>query len=136
MTAREWARGFFFLLLAVVTYMTLTTEPEKMKPGFDLMDFVARMVFGDPKYGDKVAHFSAYGALGLAAVPAGFRLVGRDWTVIPALAVYGELLEFVQGLGGVRQADPFDALANVLGATIGFFGARLLIALWTRRIAA
>ncbi len=115
-----WARAVFFILLALVTWLTVTPNPDDTQTGFALMRWVSEILFGNAALNDKVAHFAAYGALGVSAYWAKFQLLGqRVWTVV-ALAAYGALLEVLQGLGGVRQPEFADAIANMLGALTGF----------------
>jgi hypothetical protein len=114
------ARWLFVLLLGAVTFLTVTPAPEQAKVGFDLSDWIARILFGDAKFGDKVAHVAAYAALGATAAAGEIRIAGRAIGTLVALAAYGALLEGVQGLGGVRSADVADGLANLVGAVSGF----------------
>ncbi|MHA7871602.1 MAG: hypothetical protein ACX939_04555 [Hyphococcus sp.] len=120
------ARAVFALLLVAVTWLTLTTNPDNTEPGFAVMRWIAELVFGDARYEDKFAHFTAYGALGVSAFWA--RLGPRRARYAPpvALALYGALLEGLQGLGGVRAAEFTDGAANALGAAVGFVAAAML----------
>lgn len=136
MNALTWARGAFFILLSAVTYLTVTPNPDDVKSGFDLADWIATLVFGGPEFGDKVAHFGAYSALGAVAAPARFTIARRGWPIIPALGCFGVLLEGVQGLSGVRQPDALDALANLFGASAGFVSASLAGRMLHRRLPA
>jgi VanZ family protein len=121
-----WARGLFVVLLGVVTYLTLTPNPDEAEKGFAAARFIAVLLFGDAQLGDKVAHFAGYGALGASAFWAGIKIFAhRRWTPL-VLGVYGALLEGVQGLGGVRSPELADALANAFGAFAGFAGAVVL----------
>lgn len=129
-------RTAFLLLLAFVTFLTLTTDPDDAKAGFDLFDWIASLLVGRPDLGDKFAHFSAYGALGFAGGAAQWRILGRQWPVVPALAAYGVALEVLQHLGGVRDGNAFDAGANALGAAAGLLLFALLTQLLKRRAAA
>ena len=114
------ARGLFLVLLSIVTWLTVTPNPDDTQTGFALMRWVSELLLGNAELNDKVAHFAAYGALGVSAFFANIRLLGRQiWTVI-ALAIYGAFLEVLQGLGGVRQPEIADAVANMLGAISGF----------------
>lgn len=118
-------RLVFIALLAFVTWMTLTPDPDDAAVGFDIARFIAEIVFGDGRLADKVAHFGAYVALGVAAAVA---LPGAAQTLVAVagLSVYGAALEGVQALGGVREPDALDAAANAAGAA---FGAALAVAL-------
>ena len=120
MTIRWLARIGFVLLFLVVTYLTLTPNPEDTEGGLAFTRWIAQALFGDEAFGDKVAHFIAYAALGGAAVIAELRIFGRMTVTILALAAYGLLLEGAQGLMGVRTPDLSDALANAIGALSGF----------------
>ncbi|HNR76083.1 MAG TPA: VanZ family protein [Parvularculaceae bacterium] len=120
MTLRLFWRGAFVLLFALVTWLTLTPNPEETKPSLAIARFIAEILFHDERFSDKVAHFLAYAALGGSAVFAGLTLGGRRLFVIAALALYGASLEFLQGVGGVRAAEFGDAVANALGAVFAF----------------
>ncbi len=67
---------------------------------------------------DKLLHFIAYGGMS-----GGWALLLRDWgqRVLGAVvvALYGVLLEYLQGLTGYRMFDPADMLANAAGAACG-----------------
>lgn len=130
------ARVLFVLLFAVVTWLTLSTDPDDTKAGFDIFDWLAGALFGRSGLGDKLAHFSAYGALGLAGAIARWRIMGRAWPLVPALALYGVALEVAQHVGGVRDGNAFDAGANALGAAAGFFLFGACMQIWRRRAAA
>jgi len=121
-----WARGLFAALFVMVTYLTLTPDPDKTRSGFALARWVASLVLGNPDLADKVAHFLAYSALGAAAYGAQINPWRKPWAAPLALAVYGVLLEGLQGLGGVRTPELADAIANSLGALTGFAGAVIL----------
>jgi len=121
-----WPRLLFGALFVVITFLTLTPNPVESEPGFALTRFLSSMLFGDSENADKVGHFLAYGALGFAAFWARFVLFSKQWTMVVALALYGVLLEILQGLGGVRSPEVADAVANSLGAVCGFAGGMLL----------
>ncbi len=121
-----WARGLFAALFILVTYLTLTPNPEDTDAGFALARWVAVFVLGDSGLADKVAHFMAYGALGAAAFLARFDLFRTRWALPLALAGYGAALEGMQGLGGVRSPELADAVANFLGVVTAYAGATLL----------
>lgn len=116
MTMKNVWRGVFALLLIAVTWLTLTPDPEDTETGFAIARFIAETLLRNEAAADKVAHFLVYAALGATAVFADLRLAGRRLAAAAALAAYGGALEFVQGAGGVRVADPGDALANAGGA--------------------
>lgn len=121
-----WARGVFGVLFLVVTFLTVTPNPDDAKSGMEFARWIAARLFGDDAFADKVGHFLAYAALGLAAFWARFAPRGRRLWAPLALAVYGAALEGVQGLGGVRSPELADAVANAAGALAGFGGAFFL----------
>lgn len=127
------SRFAFAALLAMVTFLTLTPDPDLAKEGFDLMRWLAVRLFGDASVNDKIAHFLAYVALGATAFLARLRMLGPAPLVVAALAAYGGLLEVLQGLGVARQADFFDAVANTAGAATGFALAAAVFGAWRAR---
>lgn len=121
-----WAKSVFVLLFLLVTFLTLTPDPDDAKAGMQFTRWIASILFGDAALGDKVAHFAAYAALGLAAFWARLAPLGRrSWAPL-MLAAYGALLEGVQGVGGVRAPEFADGLANAAGALAGFGAAYVL----------
>jgi hypothetical protein len=114
------ARGVFIVLLIAVTYLTVTPNPEDVEGGMDFARWVASMLFGNANYGDKVAHFLAYSALGASAALAEIRIGGKLLLTISAFALYGASLEGVQALGAVRDPELLDALANSMGALVSY----------------
>ncbi|WP_375202300.1 VanZ family protein [Hyphococcus sp.] len=121
-----WPRILFALLFSLVTYLTLTPNPEDTKAGFAFTRWISTTLFGNPALADKVAHFLAYAALGAAAVWAHLTVFSKRRGSALALAAYGVLLEWLQGLGGVRSPELADAVANGLGALSGATGAVIL----------
>lgn len=119
-------RGVFVLLLVIVTWQTLTPDPEETESGLAIARFLAELLFHDEKFGDKVAHFLAYASLGGSAAFAGLRVAGRQSLMVVLLAAYGGVLELIQGLGGVRVAEFADAISNSSGAIAGFPAALLI----------
>lgn len=109
-------RVVFVLVFVGVTWLTLTPNPHDTQSSLAIARFIAEVLFHNQQFGDKVAHFLAYATLGATAAFAHFRIADRRVLVIVALAVYGGLLEFLQGFGGIRVADFADALANASGA--------------------
>ncbi|WP_269532241.1 VanZ family protein [Chitinimonas sp. BJYL2] len=76
----------------------------------------------DVAQGDKLMHLAGYGVLAFcwaSALPA-HRL--RVWL---ACALYGVLIEGLQGLTAYRSLDGWDMLANALGAALGWLAATL-----------
>lgn len=128
----RWLRILFALLLALVTFLTLTPNPEDAEPGFAVTRWLADFLFGDSIFADKIAHFLAYGALSATAYWAKLTIMSRRAGTAMALALYGVVLEGVQGLGGVRSPELGDALANGMGALAGFAGAVALGAILQR----
>ncbi|MEK7264720.1 MAG: VanZ family protein [Pseudomonadota bacterium] len=120
MTFKTFWRGVFALLLLFVTWQTLTPDPDNTEPSIAIARFIAELLFHDERLGDKVAHFLAYSALGGSAAFAHVELANRRWLTIAALAAYGVLLEFLQGVGGVRMPEFADALANSSGALAAY----------------
>ena len=115
-----WARALFAMLFVLITFLTVTPNPDSVATGFDIARVIAGFLFGDPEYGDKVAHFAGYGALGVSAFWAEVFPGGKRWLTPILLGGYGAMLEGVQGLGGVRTMEMLDAAANGLGAITGF----------------
>lgn len=71
---------------------------------------------------DKVAHFGAYGlfALLLSVTFSKSRIKGAVLCAVSAAALYGVVMEILQGISGTgRQFDPVDMVANLLGAILG-----------------
>jgi hypothetical protein len=128
MSFRSFARALFAVLFLVVTYLTITPNPDETEMGMALTRWLAALIFGDGAFGDKVAHFIAYAALGASAALAHVKIGGRAVYAVAALVLYGAALEGVQGLMGVRVPEFADALANGLGAAAGFPSAALLMA--------
>jgi hypothetical protein len=131
MTATGAWRAIFAVLLAFVTVMTLTPDPDDARSGLALARWIAEWLFHDAALTDKVAHFFAYAALGASATFGRLRVYDRRGGVIAALAAYGAALEFAQGIGGVRAAEIADAATNFAGALAAF-----PLALLAERIAA
>lgn len=121
-----WMRAVFLLLIVFVTWLTLTSNPDNAESGFALARTIAKILFADKAQADKVAHFLGYGALGAFAFWGRVHFSALIWATPLALAAYGGGLELLQGLGGVRQAELADAVANGLGACAGFVGAYVL----------
>ena len=71
---------------------------------------------------DKFAHFTAYA---IFAVLLSFSTAGRSVfkstaTAVSAAALFGVLMEVLQGIAGTgRFYDPVDMVANLLGALLG-----------------
>ena len=120
MKSRDVWRAIFFLLSIFITWQTLTPDPDNTKPSLAIAEWIAKLLFHSGEQGDKVAHFCAYAALGATAAMAQFSFMGKRSFIICILALYGVVLEGLQGLGGVRDPELADALANSLGALSAF----------------
>lgn len=84
-----------------------------------------------PPASDKYAHVLLFGGLAVLW----WRVVpGRSWLVGVAVALYGGLLELLQGLTVYRACDVVDFLADALGAALALGGVAL--GLWFRARAA
>lgn len=76
---------------------------------------------------DKFGHMGVFGLLSMLLYwgwvhqpNIKFFTTGLVWKVIAICAAYGVLLEVMQGtLTADRMFDPYDAIANTIGATIG-----------------
>jgi VanZ family protein len=94
-----------WLQLLIVAVVTLMPEP----PDLDAMPVLSW---------DKAQHFVAYAILMWSFLQAWEgRYVGR-WVTL--LVVFGVVLEFIQGIMGVRVMETFDMLANSLGVLLGY----------------
>ena len=130
-----WMRVAFAGLVALVTWLTLTPNPESAESGFAFARMVATWLFADTAQADKVAHFLAYAALGVFACWGRLWPKGLAWATPLALAAYGGGLELLQGVGGVREAEFADGLANGLGACAGYAAAYIVSRLMALRAA-
>jgi VanZ family protein len=108
--------------IGTVIWLTLTSAPPK---GLDLPN------------ADKWEHLLAY-----FLMMAWFGQLAEKRRTRANLALafmaLGGLLELLQGLGGVRQAELTDAIANILGVWMGHWatrggGGRLLLTLKNKR---
>lgn len=85
---------------------------------------------------DKLVHAVAWAMLALGTWPVvavsrrtrGWSVRARFLLVVGLGALFGVLVELVQGLVPSRSADPWDALADTLGAALG-----ALFCLWRER---
>ena len=86
-----------------------------------------------PEGGDKLEHLLGYGLLAAMAV----QLFGTRAALLRTglgLVLLGVLLEIAQGVLSVTRAmDPLDALANMLGVTLGLATAALPVRDWLLR---
>ncbi len=76
---------------------------------------------------DKLEHFAAYLLL-MGCALQGWRRRHERWVLAIALVSLGALLELLQGLGGVRQFELLDLLANSLGVAVGLALGRTAVA--------
>jgi VanZ family protein len=74
-------------------------------------------------HSDKVAHLLGYAVLTFWWAQLVTR---RRRKLALAVVLFGIAVELLQGLTPVRQPDPLDALANSVGALLGWLIARLL----------
>ena len=109
-------RTVFFLLLVLVTYLSLAPNPEGVESGKDFTEWLANVLFGGVVGADKFQHFFAYLALGGAFVMARFGGLITIVRGILFLAVLGGVLEVVQSFIETRDTNIWDAVANGLGA--------------------
>jgi len=133
MSAQHWWRAAFVALALLVTWQTLTPDPDETEGSMVIARLIAELIFHSTQMADKVAHFMAYAALGTTAAMGRLRVVGLRYPVISAIAVYGMALEGMQGLGGVRAPEFADAAANALGVISAFAAVGLAERLQARR---
>ncbi|MEO0399949.1 MAG: VanZ family protein [Pseudomonadota bacterium] len=118
-------RALFCVLFVVVTYLTVTPNPDTAGPGNALTDFLAELLFGSAQNADKIGHFIAYLALGGSAVLARLKVFGARAASLVVIALYGAFLEVVQGWTAVRSPELLDAAANA-GGTLASYPLALL----------
>lgn len=130
---RIFWRCVFCVLFCFVTFISIIPNPTAPDSGMDLIRWIASIFLGTPENADKVGHFLAYGALGFTSI--GAKIVQRRsiWRIPVCLAIYGCCLEGVQLLGGVRDFNGFDAMANGLGAVAGCVGFWVLSTILPKR---
>ncbi|MEO1013774.1 MAG: hypothetical protein AAFX08_01165 [Pseudomonadota bacterium] len=133
-SAIKWAfRLAFPLLLALVTYETVTPDPGE-PAGASLANWIAVALFNDDAFADKVGHFMAYASLSGALTLAQYASLRTSAIGVAALALYGAALEGVQGLSPNRYTDLWDGAANAAGGVCAYLiGAALVLAM--RRVA-
>ena len=95
------ATGWF--LIAAVVYLSLTPAPPKM----------------DVPVGDKVGHVLAYTVLMFWFIQIYYATRSRVLIAL-GFVLMGIGLEFLQGLGGDRQFEVADMVANAAGVVIGW----------------
>ena len=91
-----------WLLVALVSYLSLVTDPPTI----------------DATGSDKVAHVLAYGTLMLWFLQ--LYPISRRPIIAVGLIAMGILLEFLQGLTGVRSSEYMDMVANTGGVMLGW----------------
>ena len=121
-----WRRMLFGAVFVLITYLTLTPNPDEAEKGIAFVRYIAVFLFDDPSVADKIGHFLGYGLLGATAYWAQYLIFDRKRWIPLLLGAYGAVLEGVQGVGGVRSPELADALANAAGALAGFIGAFVL----------
>ena len=127
--SRSDAPGFLSLWLAPVLYLA----------GIFYMSSMPNPLFAPPdfRWGDKVAHFSAYAGLGalLCRAYRGSGLTGAAafWLTVLTAGLYGASDEWHQSFVPNRSADPADWIADTLGALVGAVAYLLFLRLRDRR---
>lgn len=132
MTYLKFWRINAVILIILVGIVSLTPNTDDLDPALSLTAWLAKLFFGDPTSKDKVAHFLAYGAMGVF-ITLGWGRTLRDLGGIALfLILYGLLMEILQLAIGTRSGDVMDLLANCLGGFSGMAGALLMISLFQR----
>lgn len=123
-------------LAGCIAFLSLSPAPPAPPGTDDFFGWVAAMFLRGPEDADKVSHFCAYAALAGAAV-MGLGDGGRKRLLylVAGLVAFGGALEVGQGLGGIRQAEGLDLLANAFGIATGA-GASLILRRGMRQMAA
>ena len=99
------ARALFLLLVGVVLYLTLVSDPPHV--ALDRLP-----------YGDKIEHFMAFGSLAVMA-RLGFARV-PTWQMLEHLSFLGAMIEVAQATPGLgRDCDWHDWVADTMGAALG-----------------
>jgi VanZ family protein len=110
-----------WLAVSALIYESLTPSPPEL-PQF--------------AFADKLAHFAAYGWImlwfGFIYAP------GKKYLLLgSSLILLGVALELLQGAGGYRSMEVWDASANALGVAVGWILARTRLSsllLWAERL--
>jgi VanZ family protein len=92
-----------WLLIAAVVYLSLTPAPPKM----------------DVPVGDKIGHVVAYSVLMFWFTQIYYERRSRMLIAL-GFVLLGISLEYLQGLGGDRQFEVTDMIANTAGVAIGW----------------
>lgn len=93
-----WQAAFYFLGLAILVLSLLPIDHPEVASN------------------DKVNHFIAYGLLTFLGCLA----YGRRLLIVVGVIAFGALVEVLQGLTGYRFLSIADAIANALGAFLGW----------------
>ncbi|MEO1311093.1 MAG: hypothetical protein AAFV51_09005 [Pseudomonadota bacterium] len=115
-------RGLFIVVFIGVTIISLIPNPENAPAGGTMTRWLALLFLGAEQHADKVGHFLAYGALGFLGAASRVRVPRIDALGPAALALWGVVMELGQGLIAARDTEGLDALANSLGAGVGWAG--------------
>lgn len=91
--------------------------------------FLSRILARFPEGADKVGHASAYAVLGGLLMLA----TGRVWLAVLLATLFGVSDEIHQYFVPGRHADPFDLLADFVGALLGALVVAFLSRLLPRR---
>ncbi len=97
-----------------------------------LLSLLPQEVLPDPGIWDKLNHAMAYGALALAG-GLGFRGLRSLLFVGIGLLILGIALEIAQAALAYRSASAYDALANLIGISLGSIAAIGVNALLQKR---
>ncbi|MDX2220105.1 MAG: VanZ family protein [Burkholderiales bacterium] len=97
---RRWWIAAGVLIVAAIWIGSLMPAPPRM-PG-----------------GDKIHHFAAYALCSFFWCALATRLRDKVMCVI-GVALMGVLIEFLQGVSGLRHFESADMIANALGALTG-----------------
>ena len=113
MMAKQYFKGFFWLFLLVLVYLSLSPIPP---------------VTPDIQSSDKLVHAAAYGLLFALAVKA-YNSRLPLWALAAATMAFGVSIEWAQSLTGYRYAESLDMVANGIGIALVW----LLVILSRRR---
>ena len=133
MTSTNFWRVLFVIFFIIVTYASLTPDPDTLDQSGGIMKWLASLLLGSEDHGDKIAHFLAYGALGFCIFPGRLALFGRFALTFVALLGYGFLMEWMQSFSVERQTSMLDATANTAGLIAGLGAGYLFLNLFKRR---
>ncbi|MDE1916349.1 MAG: hypothetical protein KGJ57_04640 [Sphingomonadales bacterium] len=107
------ARGLLALLTIAVLYLTLTPHPPQV-------------ALDNLPYGDKIEHFTAFGALAAMARLGFMRIKG--WQLLEHLSFLGALIEVAQASPGLaRDCDWHDWLADTAGAAVALAALHVIL---------